>query len=409
DRALDVSTPKLCRKFQAGQNGVYTLRTQRFGCSEALAYTLTLYPVPQIRLFGNTVGDHLCLGDNLAFEYHTGLPVTEKPQFDLTLDGQPLSGSQGSGDVYLYGKTDVRKSDEGQYILKVTTANQCTASDTANVFIDEPVAVHIILDADTGCEDGEEWLTVYPNVPDYGYKWYNASRTIAEGQSSVMIRWQRTDNGPLFLEVTQNACISADTVDITVIPLPHLKDMPKDTNICAGQTLCLRPVSDMVPTSQALVWINKDGRISQTATSDLYHCLEDVDASMNGRYFFIAMNAAGSKTCSSLSDTTEVTVQKTPDIFIDGPEFICDGSSVMLKAVSYTAGTVRWHHDNSTDDIIHVSAPGLYEVTRISEYGCENTAELYLEAHTLPHFSLPPDTSICRGASFMIYGPDNME
>ena len=81
----------------------------------------------------------------------------------------------------------------------------------------------------------------------------------------------------------------------------------------------------------------------------------------------------------------------------------------MLTAVSKTPGTNRWSPSGLTTETIAVAKAGRYAVTRTSPHGCRDSAETSLEARPLPYFSLPPDTSICRGTSFMIYGPEGMD
>ncbi|MDE5607101.1 MAG: gliding motility-associated C-terminal domain-containing protein, partial [Bacteroidales bacterium] len=185
--------------------------------------------------------------------------------------------------------------------------------------------------------------------------------------------------------------------------------MPKDTGVCQGLSICLNPVADIPPQEVVWYWINDNGKTIQFTWPTLAYCQENTDESMNGRYYVEVANIAGSKRCTSVSDTTRLTVHPTPDLRIDGPTFICDGSTVTLTAVSRTEGTFRWHHNNETSAAISITEAGQYEVTRTSTYGCQNSASKTLEARPTPYFSLPPDTSICRGTSFMIYGPDGME
>ena len=307
----------------------------------------------------------------------------------------------------------IQLSDAGQYIFKVTTDHLCAANDTIYVTVEEPAVVRILLASDTVCEGDQTRLTVGINSPsdNFTYKWHNDNRTLYDGnQTYIEVRWERGDNGPLHLTVRQNACESKTDTTIAVIPTPQLSGMPQDTGICQGQSICLNPVSDIEPEDFKWFYLNPNGKlVTLPLQNDLPYCLENADESMSGRYFVLVTHIVGSARCYNSSDTTEVTVNKIPDIRIDGPDFICDQSTVILSAISNTPGTVRWHHDNSTDATIQVSDSGRYTVTRISEYGCQNSAEHYLAARPLPYFSLPPDTSLCRGTWTMLYGPDDMD
>ena len=409
---LGNTTPKLCRVFQTGQAGVYTLKTQRYECSESLSYTLTLYPAPNIEGIGNSPR---CVGEELVINYRTGLPDAESTHFSFIKDGEPKTNDIESlnGDLFRYRKQNVQLSDAGQYIFKVTTDHLCAANDTIYVTVEEPAIVRILLASDTVCEGDQTRLTVGINSPsdNFTYKWHNDNRTLYDGnQTYIEVRWERGDNGPLHLTVRQNACESKTDTNIAVIPTPQLSGMPQDTGICQGQSICLNPVSDIEPEDFKWFYLNPNGKlVTLPLQNDLPYCLENADESMSGRYFVLVTHIVGSARCYNSSDTTEVTVNKIPDIRIDGPDFICDQSTVILSAISNTPGTVRWHHDNSTDATIQVSDSGRYTVTRISEYGCQNSAEHYLAARPRPYFSLPPDTSLCRGTWTMLYGPDDMD
>ncbi|MDE6515438.1 MAG: T9SS type B sorting domain-containing protein, partial [Bacteroidales bacterium] len=410
NKSLGVTTAKLCRAFGIGQDGAYTLKTQRLGCSESLPYTLTLYPAPQIRLFGNTVDDHLCVGDDLAFEYHTGLPMIDV-QCELTKDGVPVAGDPLNGDLYQYRKPNVQTTDGGRYILKVTTNHDCIANDTTDIEIESPIDFTISINPGQDFCEGENANVLIEPKGAYTYRLYNDYREIYEGAANrIPVTWHRLDNGTLHADITQKVCISQSSLEVAVIPTPVISGNVADTGLCQGLSLMLSPVSDIPPQEVIWHWINRDGKHSQMpAQTILSYPLDNVDLSMSGLYYAEGANLVGNKRCASFSDTTDLTVYPTPDLDIAGPKFICDGSTVTLTAVSKIANTFRWRHNNATDATVSVSNAGQYIVVGTSAYGCQDSASLQLEARPTPYFSLPPDTSICRGSSFMIYGPDGME
>lgn len=399
---------QLCRTFQAGQAGTYTLKTQRLGCSESLAYTLTLYPAPAISLIVNSP---ICVGDELVFNYHTGLPMTDV-QCALTKDGTPVSGDQLNGDLYRYRKADVQVADGGRYILTVTTDHDCVANDTTDIEVEEPIDFTVSINPAQDFCEGESANVLIEPKGDYTYRLYTDHREIYEGPGNrIPVTWQRLDNGTLHADIQQIVCISQTATDIVVIPTPVISGNIADTGLCQRSSLWLSPVSDIAPQEVIWHWINNDGKHSQMpAQTTLPYYLENVDVSMSGRYFAEAANLVGNKRCASVSDTTRLTVYPTPDLDINGPQFICEGSTVTLTAVSKTAAvSFRWLYNNATDATISVSNAGQYIVTGTSAYGCRDSASITLEARPTPYFSLPPDTSICRGSSFMIYGPDGMD
>lgn len=406
-KPLGVSTPRMCRTYQKGEDGVYTLKTQRLGCSESLPFTLTLHPAPDIKTQSNSP---ICVGDDLKIEYHTGLPDDETPQIEFTFNGVSKELDIKNGDFSQYWKPNAQLSDGGTYFLKVTTDNLCSATETIDFIVEEPAVVRIVLNADTACEgeNGRLKAEITPAEDYYTYAWRIDGQPVST-HPDMTITWTRNDHD-IHLEVQQRACMSMADKTVTIIARPILSDMPEDTDICQGSQICLSPVSDIAPQEVVWHWINSNGKLTQRPLQTVLQlCLDDADESMNGRYYVEVANLTGSKRCASVSDTMRLTVHPTPDLRIDGPTFICDGSTVTLTAVSRIADAFHWQHNGATTAAVSIDKAGQYTVTASSAYGCQNTDSKSLEARPTPYFSLPPDTSICRGTSFLIYGPDGMD
>lgn len=401
--------------LQPGQEGEYKLEITRSTCTwKPLTYQLAFHPYPKLEVKANNPA---CQGDELVINYLHSLPASEHPTYSLKrADGSEISGGQLTGDRVIYRMPDIQPAQAGTYTFTIASSHNCTATDIMEIEVDQPVAANMVFEADqtTFCED-EAAMLIAEALPDgdYTYKWHNDARTVYEGnEARIPVIWQRTDNGTLYLEIIQRVCRSSAQKDITVIPRPHLSGMPQDTGLCTGMPLCLKPVSDIKPDQITWFFIGENGKVTpleQGANPDLTYCWAQVDALMNGRYFVDATVNAAHKNCVSHSDTMKLTVYPLPDIRIEGPNFICDGDTVTLTAVSQTEGSNRWSPSGQTTETIAVTKAGRYGVTRISTYGCRDSAETRLEARPLPYFSLPPDTSICRGTSFMIYGPENMD
>lgn len=392
---------------EPGQTGIYTLKTERHGCKEELRYELALHPYPRL----NTIVNHpVCEGDELVFNYQHGLSRADIQRAVLTDGtGTEVPGQTITADRIIYRIPDIPASAAGRYTLTVTTDQGCTARDETDITVGTHLTPVFSI-APAYCEDDEETLTTATTGAGYTYRWSTDNRVISadETQPTVPTVWLRDDNGSLHLDINQNGCTDRTSQPLTVIPRPHLSGLPQDTGICFGTSLCLVAHTDYAP--QQVVWyfIGADGRLvqlPQAGNQPLMHCLEQADPAMEGRYFVMASN----KNCESSSDTVRFTVHPLPDIRIEGPTFICDGDTVTLTAVSQTPGSNRWSPAGQTTETIAVTKAGRYGVTRTSPHGCRDSAETSLEARPLPYFSLPPDTSICRGTSFMIYGPEGMD
>ncbi|MDE7149063.1 MAG: gliding motility-associated C-terminal domain-containing protein, partial [Bacteroidales bacterium] len=403
---LNHSAERFCFNPTAdpGQTGTYTLTTERKGCREVLTYELTFHPYPTPQII--TKSPEVCEGSNVVLQVYSGMSEAEEKRATYRWEKADGAFISDRPNFWIPG---ISTGDAGLYRAIVTSQAGCQGQDDITL----TVGMHITPDfqiATSYCEDEETTLTASPAGSGYIYRWFTDSRVIPTDETvpTAKIAWQRNDNGTLYLEIQQTGCTDTAFRPLTVIPRPHLSGLPQDTGLCTEMPLCLNPVADLTPDKVIWYFIDANGTktvLRQDANPDLTYCWNQVDALQNGLYYLDVSHQG----CLSVSDTVRLTVYPLPDIRIDGPAFICDGDTVTLAAVSNTQGSNRWSPSGQTTEAIRITEAGRYAVTRTSEYGCADSADIRLEARPLPYFTLPADTSLCRGTSFMIYGPDGMD
>jgi len=103
--------------------------------------------------------------------------------------------------------------------------------------------------------------------------------------------------------------------------------------------------------------------------------LIEVSPTMTTEYLVIGTDDFG---CMDTASWT-VEVFPNPQVFIDGPVEICDGSTETLTAVPFdNAYTYFWSTGQIGSEIL-IDEFGLYSVTLTTENGCETTNELFVE------------------------------
>lgn len=402
----------------ATKSGTYTLNASRNGCSSSYRYTLTYHPTPELTPISNSP---LCRGERLTINFKSNLPVSNLAQKILTHNGVTVDRYREESDRIIYEKDNVQLSDTGTYRFHVTTTQSCSTESEIRFKVDTVVPVKIVANAPINrfCEGEQTLLTAdiaQIGNQSYIYKWFiktpEEQPLPGSNESTQLITWSRMLNDQwVYVRVKPNNCYSSDSIKATVLAIPQLGNMPKDTGICVGNPFYLDPTADVVP--QMVVWYYMDDNdvteIRQRGAA-LSHHIESVDLVNAGRYFFAAENDG----CIAYSDTTRLTVYPLPEIIgIEGPSFICDGSTITLKAVADKdgdGGVYWWQHSGEQTAQVVINQKGTYTVRYTSVKGCtsKDTA-VNIEGRETPRFQLPNDTSICRGTSFVIVGPEGLD
>lgn len=405
------------------QSGTYTLTASRNGCGadKPYTYTLSYHPVPSLTANSST---QQCINQPLEIEFSGGdVPTTEwdLTQTILTHNGVtiPANRYDVKTNSLTYSKPNVQLSDTGTYILNVTTLKSCSAEASVHIKVDTVVPVKIMTSAPLGrfCEGEQSLLTAdiaQIGNQSYIYRWFTkdpsgVEQPFANTESTQNITWTRElNNTYIYVRVKPNSCSSTDSIKATVIALPVLGNMPKDTAICTGMPFYLDPTADATP--EVVIWyfMDENGSVDmlQRGAALPYH-IEEVDQVHAGRYFFTVLNAG----CIATSDTTRLSVYPLPVVgFEDGcPTFICSGSTATLTAVADKdgdGGTYLWTHSGEQTAQVVINQAGTYTVRYTSVHGCvSKDTTISIEGRETPYFQLPGDTSICRGMSFVIVGP----
>ena len=263
------------------------------------------------------------------------------------------------------------------YILTVTTAQGCTATDTLNVLIGDVTATtptdslvvclneSIILQASGG--DTYTWFSAAGNPT--GGELSSASTATPQFSSSAVGVFD------YFVEVYNASTPQVrDTaqVTVTVLPVPAASaSVTPASSICPGELITL-----VAAGGSAYEWQNASSGIS-LSTSAQYTAAPPVSTS----YLLIATNDSG---CTD-SLTLDINVGDTPVVDAGADMTICQGDSVSLQG-SATGGTPGGYTFSWSPNVVSggftstaVVAPAsstTYTLTATDANGCQGTDEV---------------------------------
>ncbi|SFV26945.1 T9SS type B sorting domain-containing protein, partial [Thermoflavifilum thermophilum] len=180
-----------------------------------------------------------------------------------------------------------------------------------------------------------------------------------------------------------NGCSAADTMQLTVHPLP-IVNLGPDTAICQGESLML----DAGNAGASYLW--NSGQTSQSIT-----------VNTAGQYWVKVTNSFG---CSA-ADTMQLTVHPLPIINLGPDTAICQGESLTLDAGN--AGANYLWNTGQTSQSITVSNAGQYWVKVTNGFGCSAADTMQLTIHPLPVIQVSGDTAICQGSWITLWAKES--
>ncbi|MCB9274757.1 MAG: gliding motility-associated C-terminal domain-containing protein [Lewinellaceae bacterium] len=410
--AMLWSTGDTIQDIVASTPGNYSLTvTDANGCSASDTVFITELPLPQVSIQGNAT---ICDGGATVLVAGQQYPS--------------MQWSTGSSSASTLADT------AGTYILTVTDANGCMASDTHEVAVAPVPEPQIQGDSLAILCDGSS-LVLLINQAFAAYHWSTGDTV---GGTLV------TGPGLYSITVTdENGCTAADTVQVTEVPLPS-PGLPDNVNICVDSSVVLAPtgafesyswsntqVTPTITTSQPgwyyLSVTDSNGCVG--VDSALVQQLLPPDPMLQADYSAcpgasVAINAATGMSAylwSTSETSASITIDSPgpysltvtdgngcqavagfnllnfaePDVMITGQQAVCAGDTVMLDAGSgYTS--YQWQ-DDSFGQQLAAGSDGVYSVTVTDANGCLSSDTFQLEALQPPVINIPAELSFCAG------------
>ncbi|QQS27780.1 MAG: choice-of-anchor L domain-containing protein [Sphingobacteriales bacterium] len=341
------------------QEGVYTLVVTVNGCPSASAdVNIDVLPSPVAVATNNGPA---CAGD-IQLQGSTSLSGT-------TVSYQ-WTGPGGYSSILQNPILSGGSALSGTYTLVVTVDACPSAPVTTDVDI-FPIPPLTISGNPIFCEGASAVITVDESYPTY--LWSNGSTT----QSTTV-----TTGGVYFVTVTDaTGCTAAQSINITVNPLPTPAITGGGVTVCAGSPVLLSSTGGF----SAYQWSN--GMNTKDIT---------VNPEFNTIYTVTVTDANG---CTGTA-TTNVDAIPSPDITITAPPSICLGNSATITVNGDPAHDYLWSNGNTSQSFtVSPASTTTYTVTATNSIGCTRTASVEI----VVDFTLSPSITgalvVCPGFS----------
>ncbi len=210
-------------------------------------------------------------------------------------------------------------------------------------------------------------------------------------RNGVNFLWQNGSNAPSFTVMApgkywaqlSNTCgVTSDTIDIQYESFPTV-DLGPDTLVCDFPSLLL-DATFMSQTTPGTQYLWQDGSILPT-----YLVTQDD-----------TLHVQLSNYCGTAADTIAVHFLDSPLPFSLGADtVICETQPISLNI--YQPGMMHSWNSGSTDSVISVNTSGLYTATVQNVCGAE-TDNIRVTAVGFPNGTLPPDTILCAGQTYVL-------
>lgn len=319
---------------------------------------------------------------NWSFESRPGFEEVGflgEDQFLCANDTLALNAYNNSpGETYLWSEgsrvPQLTVDQSGVYYARVTFANNCTVTDTVQVFDQKNFSD--FLPEDTLICEGSS-LTIDGTVPNYSTKYLWST-----GDTTSMVTVG--DSGMVQLTVRINECTFEDSLDLGYVTLPPLEIMG-DSTFCDGDSTVLRVDPVAVAAGYQTQW-NLTG---PTITDSLLLVGTPGIYILNGLY----------EGCEN-ADTLEVFEIPIPQLAGPFSYEPCEGDTLTIDAF-LTGANYLWANNGSNDPSITAVQSGQYSV-EIEKEGCYNYFDYAVQFVESPQFDLGTHAPLCQGETIKL-------
>lgn len=349
--SYEWNTQSVGNSIATNNAGLYTVTaTSANGCTATATHRISINPLPIPTIVGNLTP---CLGDTTT----------------LTVSG-------GSSYIWSTGSTDnnitIRPTAPITYSVTATSDAGCTASNSVAIIVN-PIPTPVIQGDLTLCFGTSSTITAVGGI---AFQWSTGETT-----PSITI----SEAGNYTVTATNSFGCTASISTNATVDAPMVANIIGTNVICAGDTTLLRATG-----GNNFIWNigNSTESISVSPlTTTTYTC-----------------TVSNANNCEAIAThTINVTPLPTPEI--NGPNHLCEGTSIQLTAVGGTS--YQWNN-NINNNQITINSPGLYTVT-VTQNNCQASTHTYITQYENPQGTIVGATQFCEGDSSQItaLGGDN--
>lgn len=377
DGTIDYTTTNATHVYTTP--GTYTVRlrvTNAYGQNEVIKTSLVV--VNAIPLVYAGKDDTVCLGTSKTIGGAPTASVTG-PFVIRWRPGSVLNDSTIANPVATITSTTT-------FIVTATDANGCSKTDTMVLTLLPRPIVNTGADT-TVCKGSAIQLnaTVSSGLAPYEFSWQPTAGlndpTIQKPTATPAVTTSYV------LTVTDvRGCITADTIKITVNPLPVVDAGPDTVTICNGGSVRLTPTASSAATPLSYLWEPAAGLSSVNTPNPI--------ASPTATQVY-TLTVTDKNSCQK-SDQIVVRVSDVPKPVITAPNGLkgCSGQGIVLDAGEGWQSYL-WSN-GATSRTITVTASGSYSVRVRNKFECEGTsAQSTVTINPTPQPAVTGPSQVC--------------
>lgn len=326
-------------------------------------------PLPEVDLGSD---DAFC--DGSSFTIDAGNPGAS---FSWALDGSILAGENQS---------QLLASTAGSYSVTVTAGDNCAASDTIQLALNELPTI------DAGSDelicDGE-MVQFSANSNGQTFQWFLDGTTISGATDPLL---DASASGLYVIEATSaENCLNADTVMLSVNPLPQVA-LGQDTFFCGAFEYLL----DAGNAGASFQWFLDGDPINGATASTL-------TATSSGNY---SVEVTDANSCVGM-DALQISAEGILDVELGADTLICEGEIVLLQAGS-DQDDIQWFLDGApiggaTNPMFNATESGLYSVIISNGDNCVGGDTISVSTSPTPEIGdLGGNQTLCPGTTLTL-------
>jgi gliding motility-associated-like protein len=308
--------------------------TNTLGCTATDSITVTITPSPPLTVSNDT---SMCAGGSAVLNVSGATTYSWQPG--------PQSGSS----------ITVSPSTTTTYTVTGNT-NNCLSVDSITVTINPPPYVFAGPDFDV-CSGSQATMTVA--TTGNAYTWTPTTGIVGSNTTQSVIIAPTTNTSYTVTVSGPGGCISTDTINVSVNPVPNVTASSPDNTICAGQ----QSTSVTGSGASTYSWIPTTGLSSPTAGTST------ANPSTTTTYQVIGTDANGCMDTASIT----ITVNPLPGVYITSTPTECGDSTGTFVNNGSVSGTAPFTFTiNSTQ---YTTLPtnmqaGTYTIVTTDANGC---------------------------------------
>ena len=351
-------------------DSVFTLIvSDSIGCSDTASSIVDVVPNPTVNI--TATDTHICANAQttltanastiVTYAWNTGNPTMTNTYYP------PLSTT---------------------YSVLVTDTNNCTASDSIFILVNNQPQLQIASNPNSICIGDTAQLSVSSNIPTLTYLWNTGATT-----TSISAFPTSTTNYTV-VGTDSLGCNDSTTYNLVVHMLPQLNITPDPAEICRGNNITLQ-LNSNIPINQ-YQWSNSSTQSNITVSP------------INTTSFSVI--ATDTNSCVD-STSRVVIVHDNPTVNITATDtHICANAATTLTANANTQVTYSWNMGNPTmSNTYYPALSSTYTVLVTDTNNCISTDSIFILVNNQPQLQITSNpNSICIGDTALLSVSSNI-